>query len=242
MGNEILAFGGSQGGHAALWVERLLPYYASEFELLGTVATVPPMDLVGQVELALAEVRNSTANTIAFFSTAPAWYGFADQATDAFLAPFATDIPAALDASCNPGSALDEPETLGDLFTESLLDAVQGGNFDAFDPWYCITADSSLVDTTVARINEDSESYGILVITGGRDNLVDTPNERAAFETLCEAGLPMEYIECQDSSHTGATFDALNDILAFTLARAAREPWVAPETCDAPAARACTRD
>jgi hypothetical protein len=242
MSNEVMAFGGSQGGHAALWVDRLLPYYAAEFELLGTIATVPPMDLVGQVELALSEVRDSTANTTAFFATAPQWYGYQDNLDELFVEPYDTSIPSALESSCSPGSALDEPETLAGLFAEATLTAVQGGTFSELAPWYCITADSSLVDTSVERINDDSDSYGMLIITGGRDALVDTPNERAAFETLCERGMPMEYLECETSSHTGTTFDALNDILAFTFARANREAWTAPATCDAPAAEVCSRD
>ena len=34
--------GGSAGGHAALWVDRLAPYYAQELQHVGVVATVPP--------------------------------------------------------------------------------------------------------------------------------------------------------------------------------------------------------
>jgi len=41
---RIVPFGGSQGGHATLWVDRLAPYYAPELRLMGTVATVPPAD------------------------------------------------------------------------------------------------------------------------------------------------------------------------------------------------------
>ena len=59
--NRVVFVGGSQGGHAALWVDLLAPYYAPELNLLGGVATVPPADLYGQSARALTSVVDATA-------------------------------------------------------------------------------------------------------------------------------------------------------------------------------------
>ena len=48
---EVVIFGGSQGGHAALWTELLAPYYADELVLRGTVATVPPSEPVARLSV-----------------------------------------------------------------------------------------------------------------------------------------------------------------------------------------------
>ena len=65
VGRELMGI----DGHAALWVDRLQPYYAPELELVGVVAAVPPADILGQMERALQSVVDATGNAAAFFGT-----------------------------------------------------------------------------------------------------------------------------------------------------------------------------
>ena len=46
-GDQAVAIGLSQGGHAALWAAQLKPTYAPELALLGAFAASPPTDLLG---------------------------------------------------------------------------------------------------------------------------------------------------------------------------------------------------
>jgi len=45
-GDQAVAIGLSQGGHAALWAAQLKPTYAADLPLLGVFAASPPIDLV----------------------------------------------------------------------------------------------------------------------------------------------------------------------------------------------------
>lgn len=235
---RVAVLGGSQGGHAALFVDRLAPYYARELEIAGIVATVPPADMVGEGTLALSSVRSSTANMLAFYGASAGWYDAASRLDEIFVPPLDSAIPEALGESCNPGDSLDEPSSLEDAFQPSLLEAAARGALAEAGTWGCMLAENSLLETSVARIQEDAPSYGILFVTGEKDSLVDTPTERRAFETLCERGLPLQYLECKDAGHTQGTSWALPEILTFLRARIAGEAFTAscdvgtPVTCE----------
>jgi dienelactone hydrolase len=232
---KLLVLGGSQGGHAALWVDRLLPYYGQELELLGTVATVPPADLVGQMERALETPVQATANVIAFLTAASPWYGVSDRLAEVFVAPYDTSIPAALAASCDPSDELPLDGTLEQVFTPALLDAAQADALATMDPWGCMARENGLTTTGIARLNGSANyapGYGILYILGEEDQLVNTPIERDSFETLCaDQAMPLEFLECAGASHTKTTGWALPDILTYLQAR---EAGAAPD-----ATRAC---
>lgn len=234
---RVVSFGGSQGGHAALWLDRLMPYYGRELTHLGVVATVPPADLLGQVERALLAPVDATANTAAFYSTAPFWYGYGDRLDEVFASPYDVDLPAALRTACSPGGL---PSTLPELFTSTVLDAASAGTFGDLDPWGCILAENGITTTSVPRLGGEGDGYGIFFVTGGADPLVNTPIERGSFQTLCEAGVPMTYLECEGAGHGETTFYALSEILAFIDARFAEEAFVAPTTCVPPAATRCS--
>lgn len=236
---RFVAFGGSQGGHAALWVDRLAPYYAAELELRGVIATVPPSDLLGQGELAFSSVIDATGNTIAFLALAAPWYGLADRLDEIFVPPLDADIPAALAGSCDPEDDLPDYTALTDVFQPRLLDATAAGTLGDDDPWGCLFAENGLTTTSIARLPPAAASYGVLFALAENDGLVDTPTERVAFETLCAQGMRLEYLECAGAGHVDGTFWALPEIIDFADARIAGEPFDAPTVCERQAPVRC---
>lgn len=236
---RFVAFGGSQGGHAALWVDRLAPYYAAELELRGVVATVPPSDLLGQGELALSSVIDATGNTIAFLGLAAPWYGYADRLDEIFVPPLDAQIPAALGGSCDPEDDLPDYVALDEVFPAPLLEATAAGTLGALDPWGCLFAENGLTTTSIARLPPAGEHYGVLFVLAEHDDLVDTPTERVAFGTLCGQGMRMEYLECAGAGHVDGTFWALPEIIDFADARMAGEAFDSPTVCEPQAAVRC---
>lgn len=234
---RLVAIGGSQGGHAALWVDRLAPYYARELELVGVAATVPPADMIGEGTLALTTLRNSTDNMVAFFGASSGWYGADGKLSKALVAPYDTSVTAALGASCDPGDFLQSVTMLSEVFQPELLAAAAAGTLDKVETWGCMAKENGLTTTSVKRIQKDPASYGVLFVTGQNDELVDTPTERVAYGTLCKAGMPLHYLECQGSSHSKTTTWALPEILEFAQARLAGEAFTT--SCDVSAPAIC---
>lgn len=239
---DVVILGASQGGHAALWVDRLAAHYAPELELLGTVATVPPADLLAQLRPALLERISATGNTLAFLATTPFWYGLGDRLAEALVAPFDEDIPAALQEGCSTSRLVRSlPDDIEEIFQAPLLEAARAGldELARLEPWGCLASVNSLTRTTIPRIVEDADHYGILWVLGEQDELVDSGLSRRSAEQLCADGTPVALIECEGSNHTRATYHALPEIQSFLRDRADRQPFQAAAGCSFPPAARC---
>jgi acetyl esterase/lipase len=91
---DVVVMGGSQGGHAAAFVNRYLPHYAPELVIKGSVWDVPPTDIMGQARPALSAWKNATKNLVLLTTTYEAWYGAAPGGlASALLAPYDTLVP-----------------------------------------------------------------------------------------------------------------------------------------------------
>ncbi len=236
---RVLVFGGSQGGHAALWVDWLADYYAPELELVSTVATVPPVDLLAQVERGLQSEVDASANSTAMLAAAGVWYGYESRLGEVFREPYDTDVLEALELSCTE-DAPDVPDlVLEDLYQQPILDAAAAETFADVDPWGCVVAENGLTTTSIERTRVDPASYGILLTFGSDDPLVHTPIERESYRSLCEAGLPVTMLECEGADHGGGTLWAISEILEFMDARASGEAFVQP-SCDPPPPVVCS--
>ncbi len=234
---RFVAFGGSQGGHAALWVDRIAGWYAPELELMGAVATVPPADLEAESNRALRDTVQATANVAAFLTVSAPWYGLGSRLSEVFLPPYDTRLPMMLASTCSPDVDGLTRET---LYTRSILDAgASTAGVRSLDPWGCMVTENGLTSTSVPRAVPSRSSYGILWVTGENDQLVNTPIERASFETLCRGGYRMQYLECAGASHTRATTWALPEILEFIQARFAGRSLDAATACRLSAATRC---
>ncbi len=227
---RVALFGGSQGGHAALWTERFAPYYAPELDLVGTVATVPPADLVGEMERALTSVVPATANCLAFLAAASDWYGLLGRLGEVLKPPFDTRVPEVMRAGCD-FSSIDAPRALPELFQPALLDAAAGATLPDLLPWGAIVAENGLTTTSIPRLPQPNPAYGILAVFGEGDTLVTTPIERDAMAELCRQGMPIVGMECQGASHTQATAWSLPEIMGFIDARFAGTPLDPAATC-----------
>lgn len=219
---RVLVLGGSQGGHAALWTERLAPYYASELEIVGTVATVPPANPAAQVERALRSMVPATRSSIVFFGLVPHWYGAPELLEDAFVPSIAADVTERLGSGCDPGGPI-SPATLEEVFTPGILEAAARGELANYGDLGCMLRESSLTATTIPRLGPDEPSYAILYVVGGADPLVDPAIERASAATLCAAGAPIQFLECEGAEHIQGTGWALPEIVEFARARFAGE-------------------
>ncbi len=239
---RVLVYGPSQGGHAALWIERLAPYYARELDMLGTIAAVAPSDVQGHMVRALMSINDATGFFAAFVATSAPWYDAEDRLTDVLVSPWATDLPAALAAGCDLGGLSAMVTTPSDLLQPAFLDALSAGRFDELGVWGCAARESGILTTTVPRLSaEYSSSYAILTILGETDTVVDVAIERAAFDAICaDSSPPALYLECAGAGHAEAAVQTLMETLSFLRARAAGEVPDASSLCDRRPAGRCS--
>ncbi len=208
---DVVVVGGSQGGHAAAFVNRFLPHYAPELVIKGSVWDVPPTDILGQAKPALTSWKNATKNLIALTTTYESWYGTATGGlASAFLPPYDTSVPAALATTCSPSSAFANA-TRETMFTSSFLTSGQQAGFGGLAPWACYLSENSLPTTSIPK----QDSIPSLFLIGENDELVDNVVERASFQKLCAQGNALSFLECAGASHTKPLSYALDQWLDF---------------------------
>lgn len=238
---RVVSWGGSQGGHAALVVDRYAPWYAPELAYVGTAAVIPPADVVGQTTRSMREAYPGTVSTLAIFAAASQWYEQPDTLDDILAPGVADTLLTALGSPCGGDLPVDPSdfETLEDVFTPEALQIVAEGSTADLPFFGCVAEESGLTTTSVPRATDRPAEHGILFVQAGEDELVDVPTERTAFATLCTDGDPITYLECADALHTQGAFWSLPETGRFIDARMAGEVFVGAEVCEAPAAVVC---
>ncbi len=231
---DVVVMGGSQGGHAAAFVNRYQPHYAPELVIKGSVWDVPPTDVLGQSVPALTSDTNATKNVMAATTTLESWYQASPNGlAGAFNAPWDTSIPAEMKISCSPNAVLNGA-TLESVFTPQYRTAGQQPGFGNYQPWACYMSENSLPTSTIPKL----DTIPSLFLLGSDDDLVDNVVERAAFQKLCSQGLELAYLECAGASHTKPLTFAFDQWLDFLEDRLAGKPLGA--TCAIRPAERCS--
>jgi dienelactone hydrolase len=236
--DDLILWGISQGGHAALAVELLAPYYAPLENVLATVAVVPPTDLLGLSAYAITEPNPATAALAAVMISARYWYEgavpFAALLSSEPPWDAANALPEAMYTGCDAGDALDGATAIEHIYSGDLLASLAGSWEDA-EPWSCYLRENSIATTSTPRISDSP----VLVVVGQADTLVYTPVVRDDFDRLCGLGYRLEFLECAGAEHVEAAVWSLPEQVAWMedrIAGVALDParvchQTAPVTC-----------
>jgi pimeloyl-ACP methyl ester carboxylesterase len=220
--SDILIIGASQGGHAGLFVERYAPVYARELVVRGVAVAVPPAALHAQL---LARVRDDQPEDgflLAGVTAMAEWYGVSDGLASVFRDPWTDRVPQLVSEECDLFRDFDVPPTNDELFAPEFLAAVEDGDFPA--PWDCIVRENDLLRSSTTGLPSDGVRPGTLFVTGEVDEYVATTLERDSYAALCDAGLPIEYLECEGAGHAEASLWALPEAMMFLADRAEGRP------------------
>ncbi len=200
---QVVPWGFSQGGHAALFTDRYGPVYAPEFDIPCTLAVVPPGDLAGQAFLALDALDGAAELGTGFMVAAALWYAPTAGAASLFNAngpkDYATWLLEVFPTTCNSGKLIEGAQYIDDLYNPDFLLAVLAGGLESVDPWGCISLENSITSAPPPYLGTSK----LLYLIGENDELVDRDVERATVQQLCDAGVPIDFLECAGGSHTG---------------------------------------
>ncbi|MEO7112486.1 MAG: hypothetical protein ABI183_18725, partial [Polyangiaceae bacterium] len=137
-------------------------------------------------------------------------------------------------------STLLDGKTLAQTFSATLLASAESdAGVVTNDPFGCLISQNGITTTSVARKASALPGYGVLFVLGEADTLVNPPIERAAFQTLCTQGMPLQYLECAGATHTKASTWALPEIIDFVRDRLAGKKPDPAIACQLSAAVTC---
>ena len=223
--DQIYPWGASQGGHAALVVDRYAPHYAPEFGMAGVIAAIPATDLIALAERGIAVASATTAGLAGAITALARWHG-AEAALDQVLKPqIASLLIETMDTSCGVAPEVEgELDSVDDIYTADFISDVLAGDWEDWEPVACHLRESSLLTSPV----EDESDAPILMILAEEDDLTWAPAARKDIEPLCDTGRQVELIECAGAGHVSGGRDSLFDQIAWLEARIAGEPLKLP--------------
>ncbi len=250
--DQVVIWGGSQGGHAAMFTELYGPYYAPEFQVPGVVALVAPTVLKPLAQAAVSQWGPPTESFAAVMDTWHDWYGapanLDDVLTDDAPYHFASTIEAQIypEDTCDTAQAYsaigDHPDEQkpSTVYLQSFIDKVQAG--DDLAPWSCYLDENSLRFSSV-KPKRFTPTY---MVYSQKDDLVITAPMRSEFTNLCSMGYKLHYLECEGAGHSEGASWSLPEQLQWVRDRLAGKPLTgmcqvtAPVCCSMSPQSVCT--
>ena len=251
--DQVMLWGGSQGGHSVLFSELYAPYYAPEFKVPGVVALVPPTDLMALAKEALSKVCPPSGSFVAVLTTMQIWYGkqapLSEVFTDTEPYHIAQNVPDYVlpKEECKLGGPIDlgALTSLDQVYNSDFIDAMEKEWTDALNPWAAYLIENTLATTSVPVLRHTPT----LMVYSEKDDLVVTAPMLEDFDRLCGMGYKLDFLECADAGHTEGAIWSLPEQLAWMKDRLAGKAQdeaslckrAEPVCCTGRPDKACTR-
>lgn len=232
--DRIVVWGASQGGHAALFIDRYAPGYAPELTPAAVVALIPPTNPQALAKRGVTEWSETTAGLAGFVTAANRWYPLDAPLSDVLVDPFGTVLPEAMDTLCEDfGQVAVGIDSIEQVWTPDFVEALLAD--DVPPPWDCAFDESSITASPVPY----RSTAPVLLVTGEDDDLAWAPAATGDVGPMCDLGYTVEHVECAGADHVSAAVDTLRLQLRWIEARLAGEPVTgacevtAPIDCEA---------
>lgn len=226
MRDDVVVWGASQGGHAAVFTELARPHYAPEADIVAVVAATPAHDLRAIVQDAATTWSDATGLSALALARMGSWYDETDLTsllTNEEPYFFADTLAEVLDSDpeeCAFEEIVVEVSTPEEIFAPDFLASARAGDWEA-SRWGCFIEENSLSGTSIPR----EADHPTLFVYGEHDTLIAPPLQEPDHADLCAAGFETETLQCQDAGHAEATLWSLPEQFAWMRARLAGEPW-----------------
>jgi alpha-beta hydrolase superfamily lysophospholipase len=196
--NRFVAWGISQGGHAALFARQIAPTWAPELDMEGAVAMAPVSDVIGFVDKPTIAPQAITLLVAAGYAAAyPALH------PQQVLSPTAMARLADIDDQCLPQLSA----TLGHLSVGQLR-RVEPGNLPAWR--------RELLLNTPGRV---ASPVPVLIVQGTRDPIVPLTTSTKLFQRLCSTTQAAELDVVDHASHGDVVADSRATYLSWMQQR-----------------------
>jgi pimeloyl-ACP methyl ester carboxylesterase len=207
--DEWVAYGLSQGGHAAVFTAEIAPTYAPELDLRGVIALAPVGDLTDLTPY----IDSPQAGLVPMFL-----FGLAADNPDLDPAEYLSEAAMAR-------SGVMETSCTNDILTAYREDFA-GQVLLERDPSQDPDARLILEANSPGRVRTP---VPVLILHGIEDPIVPTSQSVGVFERQCALGVTVQLSEYQGSNHTMVLLDADDEITTWIAERFAGDP--APTNC-----------
>ena len=209
---EIILWGASEGGFAALATDRYFPHYAPEYTTLATIAATPVTDVFALTQLGLSQFSPASLGIIGVEVTLQQWYE-SNADIETMLLPEVSSVEQALFDSCDDFGLVSSVSTLEDIFQPSFIEGMLADD-GSMAPWDCFAKDNSIANK-VPHIGTAPTFIG----TAEMDDLAWPGPVHDDISILCEQGYTIEHRQCQGAEHVDGILDSLGEQWKWLQAR-----------------------
>jgi pimeloyl-ACP methyl ester carboxylesterase len=206
--DEVVIWGHSQGGHAALFANQIAADYAPDLQVVGTVAGAPP----SQLPLIAAALKDSPFRFYLGMVAAGWEAAYPDADPADVLTPEGLSRLSVVDEGCSGELAA----AWNDVPYDSLVKA----DPSTVEPWK-----SLLVENDPGFVVGESP---ILIIHGEQDEQIPLVSSQLLLDRMCGIGQVVER-RTYPGSHAGVIGPSMPDMLAWIDGRLAGDE--APSSC-----------
>jgi fermentation-respiration switch protein FrsA (DUF1100 family) len=206
--DEVVIWGHSQGGHAALFANQIAVDYAPDLQVVGTVAGAPP----SQLPLIAAALKDSPFRFYLGMVAAGWEAAYPDADPADVLTPEGLSRLSVVDEGCSGELAA----AWNDVPYDSLVKA----DPSTVEPWK-----SLLVENDPGFVVGESP---ILIIHGEQDEQIPLVSSQLLLDRMCGIGQVVER-RTYPGSHAGVIGPSMPDMLAWIDGRLAGDE--APSSC-----------
>jgi pimeloyl-ACP methyl ester carboxylesterase len=201
--DDVLLWGHSQGGHAALFAGELAADYAPELALRGVAVAAPATDLE-----ALLDATTDDASGLPLSSFALGAYAstYADRLPETGLGAILTPAGVAATPRMNELCLLGDGAELQQL-AAPLVGAYLSADPSEVEPWATLLDENT--PGSVALVAP------LLIAQGDSDGLVSPATSRAFADRACDDGTAVTYLELPGSGHGEAAFAAVDSLVPW---------------------------
>lgn len=222
--DQLVLWGASQGGFAALWADRYLPHYVKNYEPIAVIAAIPPTDMLALGKLGVQSPGPTTLALAAAQVTMNDWYQTDRPLDEVFVDGMGDVLTGLIAEECSDFAPVDEVSTVEELFTADYIAGIAAGSME---PWTCFLEESTLRESPVPHETDTP----VLMVLAEEDDLAIAAPARDDITALCDQGYTIEHIECAGLGHVDGAVKTLQRQLAWAQARIAGEDWDPSRVC-----------
>jgi hypothetical protein len=230
---QVVLWGASEGGFVVLQADRYLTHYLPEAELLGTVALVPPSDLLGIARAASTTFSDATFGAVGGLFGHAVWLEDLGLVSQVLQSPWDQQVIDTATTTCDLSAVTDGVQTVEELFQPDILADARQGIWPA--PFDCSLTEATLHRSPVPREHDAPVFFQV----NGEDELVVADVIRQDAGRLCEAGYRLDYLECAGARHVDGVGQSLPVQLDWIRDRVDGVPVEA--VCDLDDVQDCTQ-
>lgn len=200
--DQLLLWGHSQGGHAALFAAQEAPTYAPELDLLGVATAAPATDLAALLNADIGDVSGVTIGAYAFAAYADVYRDVPGATLDTILTPAG--------AAATPGMA-----QLCLLGQNGELHRIANPLIGRY-----VSADPGTVEPWATLLRQNTPGAGrltvpLLIAQGDADTLVKPSITWGFADRQCAAGTHVTRLPIPGTGHGQVAFKAVPTLLTW---------------------------